>query len=172
MSLLQITSQGAGRERRPREGRGLGKGDEPNLKLRHKAFLIWDIQLHPWINAHPLQPFLDRFGSPPPTSLCRHRAAVRKEHLSLSRAWEDAKRSHTSCCDAPGRAAPEGLSRRFQAYSTRTPAQSPESFLSQSSGTPVRQRGWSCTLVMFKGDGGKIKQMWGGGVGPEQGNGF
>lgn len=99
-----------------------------------------------------------------------------KEHLSLSRAWEDAKHSHAYRCNAPGRAAPpdypEGLSRGFQPYSTRTPVWPPKSFLSQSPGTPVWQRGWSCILVMFKGEGGKIKQTWGGGVEPEQGNGF
>jgi len=157
--------QGAGASGRGRTwARSLGKGDEPNLKLRHKAF---SIRPQPWIQAHPLQPFPRQTRIPPPTSLRRHGAAVHKEHLSLSRAWEDAKRSPASHRDAPGRT---GARRGISAL--QHPAWPPRILPIPVPRAPVRQRGWSRTLAMSEGDGGKIEQRQGGGGGQSRATGL
>lgn len=162
MSLLQITSHSAeilgwGRT----WARSLGKA-QPGAQTQSLLDLGYSASSPVTSSSSAVLPSAD--SDPPPTWLHRHRATASKEHLALPRAWEDAERSHTFQCDAPG-----GLSQGFQPYGTRTPMQPPRSSLPCSPVTPVWHWG---SLVMLKGDSGKIKQRWGGGAGPEQGDGF
>lgn len=87
---------------------------------------------------------------------------VHKELLPLPGAWEDVESPPHLMAGLSGDLSP----------TTPEPQHGPhKSFLPCSPGTPAQKQGWSCTLVMFKGVLVKLT-IWGGCVGPEQGDGF